>query len=62
MTVYIEILKHAAKGFQVRVIGAEGRTLAMLAYPTIEIARGAARALTVAHGDCPVVDKSGVKE
>ena len=60
----IEILKHAkgAKGFQVRVVDANGRTVRMFSYPTIESARMAARAWTVAYGNCPIVDKSGVKE
>jgi hypothetical protein len=58
---HIEILKHASRGFQIRVVDAEGRTVAMLAYPTIDMARGAARSWTVAYGDCPVVDRSGVK-
>jgi hypothetical protein len=47
---HIEILKHASKGFQIRVIDADGRTVAMLTYPTIKLARGVARALTVAYG------------
>jgi hypothetical protein len=30
----------------------------MFRYPTIEAARRAARAWTVAYGDCPIDDKS----
>jgi hypothetical protein len=52
---HIEIVK------QVRVIGPDGRTIRMFTYPTIEAARRAARAWTGAYGNCPVVDKSGVK-
>jgi len=59
---HIEILKHPIRGFQVRVVDAEGRTVRMFTYPTIESARRAARAWTVAYGDCRVEDKTGVKE
>jgi hypothetical protein len=59
---HIEIRKHATKGFQMRIIDAGGRAICMFAYPTIDMARGAARTWTVAYGDCPVVDNSGVKQ
>ena len=36
---HIEILKHPIKGFQVRVVDAEGRVVRMFTYPTIESAR-----------------------
>jgi hypothetical protein len=41
---------------------ANGRTVRMFTYPTIESARRAAQAWTVAYGNCPIVDKSGVKK
>jgi hypothetical protein len=63
---HIEILKHPIKGpikgYEVRVVDAEGRTIRKFTYPTIESARTAARAWTVAYGNCPIDDKSGVKE
>jgi hypothetical protein len=34
----------------------------MFTYPTIEGARRAAKAWTVAYGNCPIDDKSGVRE
>jgi hypothetical protein len=34
----------------------------MFIYATIESARRAAKAWTVAYGNCPIRDKSGVKE
>jgi hypothetical protein len=55
---HIEILKHPKKGFQVRVVDAEGQTIRMFTYPTIESARRAATAWTVAYGDCRVDDKT----
>jgi hypothetical protein len=58
---HIEILKGDFKGFRVHVVDAGGRTVRTFTYPTIEGARKAARAWTVAYGNCPVVDKSGVK-
>jgi len=61
-TMHIEILKHPIKDFQVRVVDAEGRTVRMFTYPTIESARRAATAWTVAYGDCQVNDKTGTKE
>jgi hypothetical protein len=51
--------EHPIKGFQVRVVDVEGRTLQMFTYQTIEGARRAARAWTVAYGNCPIKDKSG---
>ena len=59
---HIEILKHPIKGFQVRVVDAEGKTLRKFTYPTIESARRAATAWTVGYGDCQVNDKTGTKE
>jgi hypothetical protein len=63
---HIEILKHSIKGpikgYEVRVVDANGRLVRTFTYPTIESARKAARAWTVAYGNCPIDDKSGVKE
>ena len=59
---HIEILKHPIKGFQVRVVDAEGKTLRMFTYPTIESARRAAAAWTVAYNNCWIDDKSGINE
>jgi hypothetical protein len=59
---HIEILKHPIKGFQVRVVDAKGRLARMFTYPTIKSARRAATAWTVAYGNCPKDDKSGVQE
>jgi hypothetical protein len=59
---HIGILKHPIKDFQVRVVDAEGRTVRMFTYPTIESARRAATAWTVGYGDCQVNDKTGTKE
>jgi hypothetical protein len=56
---HIEIVKDAVKGFQVRVVNADGHTGRTFTYPTIDSARRAARAWTVAYGNCPIVDKSG---
>jgi hypothetical protein len=59
---HIEILKDVVKGvagFLVRVVDADGRIVRTFTYPTIESARRAARAWTVAYGNCPIVDKSG---
>jgi hypothetical protein len=56
---HIEILKDVVKGFQVRVVDADGRIVRTFTYPTIESARRAARAWTVAYGNCPIEDKSG---
>jgi hypothetical protein len=63
---HIEIVKHPIKcpieGFDVRVFDDNGRLIRMFIYATIESARRAAKAWTVAYGNCPIVDKSGVKE
>jgi hypothetical protein len=60
---HIKILKHATeKGYEVRVIDPEGQTLRIFTYRTIGSARRAARAWTVAYGNCPIDDKSGVEE
>jgi hypothetical protein len=56
---HIEILKGDLKGFRVRVVDADGRIVRTFSYPTIDGARRAARAWTVAYGNCPIVDKSG---
>jgi hypothetical protein len=56
---HIEILKHPIEGFQVLVVDSEGRTTRAFTYPTIEAARRAATAWTVAYGDCRVNDKTG---
>jgi hypothetical protein len=61
-TMHIEILKDRTRGFQVRVVDANGRLIRMFIYATIESARRAAKAWTVAYGNCPIRDKSGVKE
>jgi hypothetical protein len=58
---HIEILAHKPTGYEVRVVDADGRTIRMFTYSTIENARKAARAWTAAYGNCPIVDKSGVK-
>jgi hypothetical protein len=58
---HIEILPHRSTGYDVRVVDAGGRTVRTFTYPAIEGARKAAWAWTVAYGNCPVVDKSGVK-
>jgi len=49
---HIEILKHPIQGFQVLVVDSKGRTIRSFTYPTIEAARKAATAWTVAYGDC----------
>ena len=59
---HIEIVRIEGKRFQVRVVDADGRTLRMFTYPTIESARRAASAWTVAYNNCWVDDKSGVQE
>ena len=65
-TMHIEIVKHPIKGpikgYEVRVVDANGRLIRMFTYPTIESARRAAKAWTAAYGNCPIRDKSGVKE
>jgi hypothetical protein len=57
---HIKILKGELKGFRVRVVDADGLTLRIFRYPTIESARSAARAWTVAYGNWPIHDMSGV--
>ena len=60
---HIDILKDVIKGcFRVRVVDANGRTVRMFTYPTIESARRAAQAWTGAYGNCRVDDKTEVKE
>ena len=65
-TMHIEIVKHPIKGpikgYEVRVVDANGRLIRMFTYPTIESARRAAKAWTAAYGNCPIRDKSGVQE
>ena len=61
MIMDIEILEHTPKGYEVRVVATNGRTIRAFTYPTIESARKVAAAWTVAYGNCPVVDKSGVQ-
>lgn len=58
----IEIVKDKVVGFQVRVVNDDGQILRMFVYRTIEAARRAAEAWTVAYGDCRIEDKSGMKE
>jgi hypothetical protein len=58
---HIEISKDAVKGFRVHVVDADRRTVRTFTYPTIEGARRAARAWTVAYDNCPIVDKSGAQ-
>jgi hypothetical protein len=57
----IEILERTSTGYEVRVVTTNGRTIRVFTYPTIESARKAAAAWTVAYGNCPVVDKSGAQ-
>ena len=59
---HIEIMKDKVIGFQVRVVNDDGQILRMFVYRTIESARRAAAAWTVAYGNCEILDKSGVKE
>ena len=56
---HIEITKDEIKGFRVRVGDADGRIVRTFTYPTIESTRRAARARTVAYGNCPIVEKPG---
>jgi len=58
---HIRILAHKPTGYEVRVVDADGRTIRMFIYPTIESARTAARAWTAAYGNCPINDKTGLK-
>jgi len=63
---HIEIVKNPIKcpikGFDVRVFDAKGRLIRLFTYPTIESARRAAKAWTAAYGNCPIDDKSWLKE
>ena len=63
---HIEIVKHPIKGpikgYEVRVVDAKWRLIRTFTYPTMESGRRAAKAWTVAYGNCPIDDKSGVKE
>jgi len=59
---HIEILKHPIKGFQVRVVDSEGATVRMFTYRTIESARRAAAAWTVAYGDCKIAQELGLSK
>ena len=60
---HIEIVKHPIKcpikGFDVRVFDDNGRLIRLFTYPTIESARRAAKAWTVAYGNCRIDEKSG---
>jgi hypothetical protein len=58
---HIEILAHKPTGYEVRVVDAGGRTVRVFIYTTIESARRAAKAWTAAYGNCPIVDKTGLK-
>jgi hypothetical protein len=62
LIMHIEILAHKPTGYEVRVVDADGRTVRMFTYSTLESARKAARAWTAAYGNCPVVDKTGLRE
>ena len=57
----IEISKSKDGEFKVCVVDAEGQTLRMFKYRTIESARRAAQAWTVAYGDCRIDDRLVVK-
>jgi hypothetical protein len=59
---HIEILPHKSTGYDDRVVDAGGRTVRTFTYPTIEGARKAARAWTAAYGNCPIVDRTGLRE
>jgi hypothetical protein len=59
---HIEIAEHRPTGYEVRVVDSDGITVRMFIYSTIEAARRAARAWRVAHGDCPIDDKTGLTE
>ena len=55
---HIEIMKHPIKGpikgYEVRVVDANGRLIRTFTCPTIESARRAAKAWTAAYGNCPI--------
>jgi hypothetical protein len=59
---HIENLAHKRTGYDVRVVDTNGRTVRMFTYPTIESTRRAAKAWTAAYDNCPIVDKSGLRE
>jgi hypothetical protein len=59
---HIEILAHKPTGYEVRIVDADGRTVRTFIYPSIQSARKAARAWTAAYGNCPIIDKSGLRE
>jgi DUF971 family protein len=61
-SVHIEIRAHKSTGYEVRVVDADGHTVRMFTYSTLESARKAARAWTAAYGNCAIADKTGVKE
>jgi len=50
---HIAILKHPIKGFQVCVVDAKGWLIHMFTLPSTESARRAAKAWSVAYGNCP---------
>jgi hypothetical protein len=58
----IEILERSVKSYEVRVVDDDGRTVRTFTYPTIQSARKAARAWTAAYGNCPIADKTGLRE
>jgi hypothetical protein len=60
MTKHIEILQ-GVHGFEVRVVDANGRVLRRFTYATIEGARTAATAWTVAYDNCEVRDLTSSK-
>lgn len=59
---HIEILPHKSTGYDVRVVDAGGGTVHTFTYSTIEAARKAARAWTAAYDNCPIHDRTGLKE
>jgi hypothetical protein len=59
---HIEILKHPLRGFEVRVVDPDGRTMQVFRYPTIESARMGAEARTAEYGNCWIDDKTGERE
>ena len=59
---HIEIVPYKSTGYEVRVVDADGHTVRMYTYSTLESARKAASAWTAAYGNCPIVYKSGLRE
>ena len=58
---HIEIRESArlrVTSYEVRVVDTDGRTIRTFTYPTIEAARVAACAWTVAYGNCRIDDKT----